>query len=218
MCTTHRTFLDLAQCVLRVCHVPHEPHVSELSDLRVAVGCYKVRCTVYVCGFGVFAFARYPLIGLIAVVDAFWFSVLLLVDYFALRPTAPQYSSRAPRSVSVWPCGRARCNIVVLELRAVSFRKAVRGEAPTQGAGTTTSSESGYCILYGLQVSACVLCRLTTIHYRVPACDRRNDRHDDCACSAASTSKKTRTTGCPRGSTSCEKTSMGGSGRRIGPG
>ena len=33
-------------------------------------------------------------------------------------------------------------------LQAVSFREAVRVEAPTQGAG----SESGYCILYGLQI------------------------------------------------------------------
>ena len=33
-------------------------------------------------------------------------------------------------------------------LQAVSFREAVRVEAPTQGAG----SESGCCILYGLQI------------------------------------------------------------------
>ena len=33
-------------------------------------------------------------------------------------------------------------------LQAVSFREAVRVEAPTQGAG----SESGYCILYGLHM------------------------------------------------------------------
>ena len=42
---------------------------------------------------------------------------------------------------------RARC-VHVFVLQAVSFREAVRVEAPTQGAG----SESGYCILYGLQI------------------------------------------------------------------
>ena len=38
-------------------------------------------------------------------------------------------------------------------LQAVSFREAVRVEAPTQGAG----SESGYCILYGLQICQIVI-------------------------------------------------------------
>lgn len=38
-------------------------------------------------------------------------------------------------------------------LQAVSFREAVRVEAPTQGAG----SESGYCILYGLQICQVVI-------------------------------------------------------------